>query len=47
MNIKEHSLIMINDENGDDVVGDFLNQLYEEPKESEDASNVSLQRIQL
>lgn len=37
MNIKEHNLIMINDENGEDVVGDFLNQLYEESLESQDA----------
>lgn len=37
MNIIEHNLIMIEDENGEDVVGDFLNQLYKDSKESDDA----------
>ncbi|MEB6549660.1 hypothetical protein MXL46_11240 [Heyndrickxia sporothermodurans] len=37
MNIKEHNLIMINDENGEDVVGDFLNHLYQKSKESDEA----------
>ncbi len=37
MDIKEHNLIMISDENGGDVVGNFLNQLYVKSKESQDA----------
>ncbi|MCJ7842309.1 hypothetical protein MUB24_15680 [Lederbergia sp. NSJ-179] len=37
MNINEHKLIMINDENDEDVVGGFLNKLYEESKQSQDA----------
>jgi hypothetical protein len=43
MDIKEHNLIMISDENGGDVVGNFLNQLYEVKRVPgcEDAFNIS------
>lgn len=37
MNIKEHNLIMINDENGESVVEDFLQGLYKKSGESPDA----------
>lgn len=34
MKIIKHKLVMINDENGEDIVGDFLNDLYESSKYS-------------
>ncbi|WP_368901857.1 hypothetical protein [Oceanobacillus oncorhynchi] len=37
MNISEYKLIMIHDEDGQDIVGDFLRNLHEKSKVSPNA----------